>query len=54
MGNDVQVEVRGDINVSLTELINAIPEGSLPAVIDKLGEDGTINPEKTNTKYLLI
>ena len=54
MGNDVQVEMRGDINVSLTALINAIPEESLPAVIEKLGSEGTINSEEVNTKFLLI
>ena len=46
--------MRGDINVSLTEIINAIPEEGLAKIVEKLGEEGMIDPDTCNTKFLLI
>ena len=50
----MECEFRGDINVSLTAIINSIPEASLPDVIEKLRNEGTLLSDEVNTKYLLI
>ena len=54
MGNDVEVGVRGDVIVDLTNIINATSEDNFAKVIEQLGSEGLINTEHVNTKFSLI
>ena len=50
----LDLHIQCDINEVLHEIIIIIPDEILPAVIDKLGSEGTVNSEEVNTKFLLI
>ena len=50
----VETKVRGDINVELTNLINASTEEQFKKVLDDLEANGVIDPSETKSKYDLI
>ena len=54
MGNDVEVGVRGDVNVDLTNIINNCSEENFEKVLEKLDSDGVIDPSQVSDKFALI
>ena len=54
MGNDVDVGVRGDVNVDLTNIINNCSEENFEKVLEKLDSDGVIDPSQVSDKFALI
>ena len=54
MGNDVEVGVRGDVNVDLTNIINNCSEENFEKVLEKLDSDGVIDPPQVSDKFALI
>ena len=54
MGNDVEVGVRGDVNVDLTNIINRSSEENFERVLEQLDKDGVIDSSKVSDKFALI
>ena len=54
MGNEVDVGMRGDLNVVLTEYINKCSDDEFDKVLVQLNRDGTIDPAKVTNKFNLI
>ena len=54
MGNDVEVGVRGDVNVDLTNIINQSSEENFERILEQLDKDGTIDSSKISDKFGLI
>jgi hypothetical protein len=50
----VETKVRGDINVELTNLINASTDDQFKKVLKDLEANGVIDPSETSSKYDLI
>ena len=50
----VETKVRGDINVELTNLINASTDDQFKKVLEDLEANGVIDPSETQSKYDLI
>ena len=54
MGNDVEVGVRGDVNVDLTNIINGSSEENFERVLEQLDKEGVIDSSKVSDKFALI
>ena len=54
MGNDVEVGVRGDVNVDLTNIINRSSEENFERALEQLDKDGVIDSSKVSDKFALI